>query len=376
MKKLLIVLIGLPLLLALLLVGVSIYTVQSGVASRSDLEFLFDHARRDGIVAAYNTVQTHLYGVDLSDVPDPSYGREEIAGRGHAPWVIRGNLDERPRVLKFALAEGIWAAYDTESASLYQVWEGDIEFAGAAYDYRHGPQPTSRGNAYARDAQGSRWFIEVAGEELPATVRYLGHEYGPGRATAGMRFSVTAAGFALELTEWPELGASDGEKTLLREFRGGDTPGGVTAGFYTGSGERHLADGTVTVALGATTPINPPSGPDRGREAGNEELLRGEQVIANSDCLACHGETHRISGPAWSQVSGKFRGKIQEEVVGALTAKVIEGGMGNWGTIVMPGHPDMSEEDARAAVTYILSVPPQEADPAPPLDENGEPYVA
>ena len=164
MKKLLIVLIGLPLLFGLLLVGASIYTVQSGIASRSDLEFLFDHARRDGIMAAYSTVKTHMYGVDLSEVPDPSYGREQVAGRGHAPWVIRGNLDDRPRILKFALAPDLWAAYDIETASLYQVWEGDIEFAGAAYDYRHGPQPTSRGNAFVRNEAGSRWFIEAGGE--------------------------------------------------------------------------------------------------------------------------------------------------------------------------------------------------------------------
>lgn len=376
MKKLLIVLIGLPLLVVALLIGASVYTVQSGIASRTDLEFLFDHARRDGIMAAYSTVKTHLYGVDMSNVADPSYDREQIAGRGHAPWVIRGNLDERPRILKFALAPNTWAAYDTESASLYQVWDGDIEFAGAAYDYRHGPQPTSRGNAYARDPEGSRWFIEVDGEEQPASVRYLGHEYGAGRATAGMRFTVSTGDLTLELTEWPEIDGTEGERSLLRQFRGGTNTEGATAGFYTGTGERHLANGTVTIALGATTPINPPSGPDRGREAGDDELSRGEQVIANSDCLGCHGETHPISGPAWSQVSGKFRGKIQEEVVSSLATKVIDGGMGNWGTIIMPGHPDMSMEDARAAVTYILSIPPQEADPAPPLDENGEPYVA
>ncbi len=376
MKKLLIILIGIPLILALLLAGVSAYVVQSGIATRSDLAFLFDHARRDGIMAAYTTVKTHLYGVDLSDVPDPGYGREQVEGRGHAPWVIRGNLDERPRVLQFALAPNTWAAYDTQGASLYQVWDGDIEFAGAAYDYRHGPQPTSRGNAFYRDAQGSRWFLDVDGEELPATVRYLGHEYGPGRATAGLRFTVAAGGHEVAISEWPEIEGGAGERRLLRQFRGGAGADGVAAGFYTGAGERHLASGTVSVALAATTPINPPEGPDRGREAGSDELARGKQVIADSDCLACHGENHRISGPAWSQVSGKFRGKVQEQVVSALATKVIEGGMGNWGTIIMPGHPDMSMADARAAVTYVLSVPPQEADPAPPLDGNGQPYAA
>ena len=61
--------------------------------------------------------------MDPAKKSDPSYGREQIAGRGYAPWVIRGNLDGRPRALKFALAPRLWAAYDTEQMSLYQAWQ-------------------------------------------------------------------------------------------------------------------------------------------------------------------------------------------------------------------------------------------------------------
>ena len=37
---------------------------------------------------------------------DPSYGRQLVPARGHAPWVMRSNLDERPQVLNFDLVLG------------------------------------------------------------------------------------------------------------------------------------------------------------------------------------------------------------------------------------------------------------------------------
>ena len=69
-------------------------------------------------------------------------------------------------MLEFALAPGLWAAYDTQQQSLYQVWEGDVLFEGAAYDYRHGPQPVSQGAWYLRNTQGSQWFIEADGRNF------------------------------------------------------------------------------------------------------------------------------------------------------------------------------------------------------------------
>ena len=374
MKKILAVLIAIPLVLALLFALGLYITVQQGIASRSELNELYNIAKREGVVAAYVTVKSHLYGVDLSTVPDVSYGREQIAGRGHAPWVVRGNLDDRPRMLKFALAPGLWAAYEIEKQSLYQVWKGEVLFAGAAYDYRHGPQPSSEGEWFIRDEAGARWFLESDGSESPASVRYLGHEYGEGRKTAAMRFVLDDGEHTVELTEWPDVSEHDGARSFSRRFQVESETPGVTAGFYNGAGDRFIAAGTITQPLGEATAIVPIDGPSRGREAGDEELAEGESVIANSDCLSCHGVDHRVAGPAWSQIAGKFRGKVQDEVVSALAKKVIEGGAGNWGTIPMPPHPQMSQEQAIAAVAYILSVPELSKDFDPPLDPQGNPY--
>lgn len=402
MKRLFAVLLSIPLVLVLVLVIATGVAIQQGAASKSDIEFLVDLGKRDGLGAVVSIIRTELYGVDPSSMTDPSYGREQVEGRGHAPWVLRGNLDGRPRMLEFALAPGLWAAYDTERQSLYQVWEGGIVFEGAVYDYKHGSQPVSQGEWYLRDTEGAQWFLEVDGEELPASIQYLGHEYSDGRKNAAMRFAVSAGNHRVELTERPELVQTPTRRTLTRTFqRAPDTPttagsnsarlfgelsgeivpllenvAAIKPGFRTGEGSRHLAEGTLSFPLTLPTPIPSQSEDDAGNLAQNMEQISGESVIANSDCLGCHGENHKISGPAWAQIAGKFRGKTHPDVANALTDSILNGSVGTWGPIPMPPHPQLSEAQAAAAVDYILNVDEQQANLNVPTDSAGRPYVA
>jgi cytochrome c551/c552 len=374
MKKILLVLISISVALILALGAIIGIALQTKQLSKSDLAFLIDLGKRDGIAAVISVIEAEIYGVDLSNASDPSYGRQQIEGRGNAPWVIRGNLDGRPRILKFALAPNLWAAYDIENASLYQVWEGKVLFDGAAYNYQHGPQPASEGNWYVRDEAGAQWFIVVDDLESPATIRYRGHKYGPDKKTAALHYEVIAAGQSIEILEWPDVLEGNGQRLLQRrfEFEHADN---VAIGFYAGSGERFTVGNTIEYALTSTTPIIVVGGPERGRDAQASEVEKGEAVIAGSDCLGCHARDHKIAGPAWSTISGKFRGKIQDEVVSALVQSVRKGSVGTWGQVPMPAHASMSEEDARNAVVYILDTGEPEEVPDPPLDESGAPYI-
>nr|WP_295873919.1 c-type cytochrome [uncultured Chitinophaga sp.] len=81
---------------------------------------------------------------------------------------------------------------------------------------------------------------------------------------------------------------------------------------------------------------------------------KGEQLMAQSDCKTCHKEEIKVIGPALKDIAGKYPNT--PENVDKLADKIIKGGSGNWGEVAMLPHPNISKEDAKEMVQYILSV--------------------
>ena len=84
-------------------------------------------------------------------------------------------------------------------------------------------------------------------------------------------------------------------------------------------------------------------------DAGN-----GKALIEGSDCRTCHQDNAKVIGPSYADVAKKYPNT--PENVKMLAEKVIKGGKGNWGEIPMTPHPNVSQADAEAMVSYILSL--------------------
>lgn len=80
----------------------------------------------------------------------------------------------------------------------------------------------------------------------------------------------------------------------------------------------------------------------------------GKKLIEASDCKACHSVDKKSIGPAYREVSAKYKG--DNSAVEKLTKKVIAGGGGVWGETAMAAHPQLSAADASEMVKYILNV--------------------
>lgn len=83
-------------------------------------------------------------------------------------------------------------------------------------------------------------------------------------------------------------------------------------------------------------------------------LARGEQLISASDCKNCHAIHKQINGPSYMDIAQRY--KDDSQTVKILANKVIQGGGGNWGEKAMAAHPQLTEKEAEAMITYILSV--------------------
>lgn len=71
------------------------------------------------------------------------------------------------------------------------------------------------------------------------------------------------------------------------------------------------------------------------------------------NCMACHAVDKKIVGPAYKDVATKYAG--QKDAPAKLAIKVMKGGAGVWGPIPMPANAQVSADEAKKLVTWILA---------------------
>ena len=80
---------------------------------------------------------------------------------------------------------------------------------------------------------------------------------------------------------------------------------------------------------------------------------KAKALAQSKNCLACHAIATKLVGPAFTEISKKYKGNKDAEAM--LAKKVIGGGGGVWGTIPMPPNP-VKEDEAKLMVSWILSM--------------------
>lgn len=91
-----------------------------------------------------------------------------------------------------------------------------------------------------------------------------------------------------------------------------------------------------------------------GHQEVDENYNFGKNLVASSDCKACHQLNAKSVGPSFVAVAQKYGGS--KTAVGYLANKIITGGGGVWGEHAMSAHPQLSKDDAMEIVKYVLSV--------------------
>jgi cytochrome c len=105
--------------------------------------------------------------------------------------------------------------------------------------------------------------------------------------------------------------------------------------------------------VGATRAIDTGSGA-RARPATAPASSPMLDLAKSKACLGCHGVDKRIVGPAFREVSTRYRGQGDAEA--RLLEKLRHGGSGAWGGVPMPANPDLPEADARSLIRWILGI--------------------
>jgi cytochrome c len=311
-------------------------------------------------------------------------------------------MDKQPRMITFALNDQMWASYSTDSCSLYKVWAGSTDFTGAVYNMRHGPQPMSVGMAWFENKFHQPWSVTVGGKTENPRTDYKGHRYVKGGQAELMYDLVLSDGQRIRINERPEYIERDRQRGFERTFTIENAPAGATVSLKTnlasiadysnvetdGQWKQGAAtqietdddlqalelEGELTLNNSGKTRfcamfVNKPlvSNPfDSERiameegESGGKTLSPGERLMAKSDCRTCHNPEVQTVGPGYKQIAERYRNT--PENLELLAQKVVKGGAGVWGAAAMSAHPDLQPDDAKAMVSYILSLDEGEDD--------------
>lgn len=82
--------------------------------------------------------------------------------------------------------------------------------------------------------------------------------------------------------------------------------------------------------------------------------VTGKALTLGMDCKTCHKENEKSIGPSYLEVSSRYQ--ADNEAMSYLGKKIVEGGSGVWGEVMMPAHPDVTREEARQIAAYIMSL--------------------
>ncbi len=77
------------------------------------------------------------------------------------------------------------------------------------------------------------------------------------------------------------------------------------------------------------------------------------QLATAKNCMACHAVDKKLVGPSYKDVAAKYAG--QSDATEKLVTKVMKGGAGVWGPVPMPANAQVSVDDARKLVAWVLS---------------------
>ncbi|MGP1717199.1 MAG: c-type cytochrome [Methylophilus sp.] len=83
-------------------------------------------------------------------------------------------------------------------------------------------------------------------------------------------------------------------------------------------------------------------------------MADGAAIADKGGCLACHNVDSRKVGPAFKDISAKYK---DQDVQATLIEKIKVGGRGTWGVLPMPPNAGkLSDEEFKEVVQWITSL--------------------
>jgi cytochrome c len=79
----------------------------------------------------------------------------------------------------------------------------------------------------------------------------------------------------------------------------------------------------------------------------------GRQLVQSSDCMRCHAISRKTVGPSFQEIAARYAPDPNAQTY--LAGKIVQGSVGVWGRIIMPRHPQVSQDDALKMAAWVMA---------------------
>jgi cytochrome c len=79
-------------------------------------------------------------------------------------------------------------------------------------------------------------------------------------------------------------------------------------------------------------------------------VLASADLAKSKNCLACHAVDRKLVGPSFRDIAARYTDKDAAQLVTSIQ----KGGAGKWGPIPMPANPQVTNDEAKSLVDWIL----------------------
>ncbi|MFY0653572.1 MAG: ThuA domain-containing protein [Cyclobacteriaceae bacterium] len=241
---------------------------------------------------------------------------------GNRPPIARISSDVRagaaPLTVNFSAEESV----DYDGDPLSYEWKFDSE---------DGTQYTSKNVSHTFDKEGT-FKVELSVKDSEGKISIASREISVGNAAPEVK---------IELEDTTSLFVDNGKvsyKVSVTDKEDGST-----------------MDGTIDPERILVTLHYIPQGNDLTVAAQGHQIdltPKGKAAMDASDCKSCHALDKRINGPSFNEIAKRYTAQSADYLV----KKVLNGGSGVWGETVMSAHPQLSNDEVKLMVDYILSL--------------------
>jgi cytochrome c551/c552 len=159
-----------------------------------------------------------------------------------------------------------------------------------------------------------------------------------GRLVGGDTFASGITSALYSPDTWPDL-----SELFLGYLNGDVDPAIALADWYNGRND----DGSARPRPAGTAAAASAAAPSA---SGSRDV---QTVLAAYGCTGCHAVDRKLVGPSFKEVANRFG----SETGGSerVARRIREGGAGAWGSIPMPPHPAINDDELRALVTWVFA---------------------